>query len=451
MIIKGFFMHLALALLALLSFAHAQDTDRNLSHYVTMMNFRGLPAPAMKNEPLYQLGLRLFYDKQLSGKENISCHSCHALGGHSADTLPLGVGEGADGLADKRIQNQGALLARHTPALYNLGLPGVATFFWDGRVRMNQQTGGLLTPEPDLNGPNPKLKDIAQTLNGNLLATQSLFPMSNPEEMLGQGSTMTNIQAWESIMHRLFNGRLGASYQRFFREAFPGVTNFNIGHAALAIAELERHHFLANDTPWDRYVRGNKTLMTERMKRGAIIFLSSKGSCTNCHSGEHFTSWGFQNIGVPQIGPGKSGGDDKGLMEFTGARSHRYAFRVSPLRNIALTAPYMHSGAFSNMWQVIEHYNNPQLSLKNFTWNPKHPRYREDLVLDTNFARMNDRMVMMAMNLPRNLGLTQEEKTDLYCFLMVGLTDLKNQQDLLTKGVLDEIDDCSPRIVGKRY
>lgn len=442
-------MHLLLALLSLISLARAQETERNLSQYIMMMNLKGLPAPTMKNEALYQLGLRLFYDKQLSGKENISCHSCHALGGHSGDTLPLGVGEGADGLADKRIQNQGALLARHTPALYNLGLAGVGSFFWDGRVRRHAQ-GGLLTPEPDLNGPNPKLKEIATTLNGSLLAAQSLFPMANAEEMLGQGSTLSNIEAWESIMNRLFTGRLGASYQRFFREAFPGVTNFNIGHAGLAIAELERHHFLANNTPWDQFLRGNKRFMTERMKRGAVLFLG-KASCTNCHIGDHFSSFGFQNIGIPQIGPGKKNGDDKGLAEFTGVASHRYAFRVTPLRNAALTAPYMHSGAFSNMWQVIEHYNLPQQTLRTFTWNARHPRYRENLVLDTNGARNSDRLNTMAMNLPRNLGLTQEEKTDLYCFLMVGLTDLKNQQELLTKGVLDEIDDCSPRITSKSF
>lgn len=437
-------MHWLLGFLMLFPLAHAQDVDKDLSQYITMMNLKGLPAPTPKKEALYQLGLRLFYDKQVSGKENISCHSCHSLGGHSGDTLPLGVGEGSDGLDVKRIQNQGALLARHTPPLYNLGLAGVGAFFWDGRIRRHAQ-GGLQTPEPGLNGPNPKLKEIADALKGDLLAAQAIFPMADSKEMLGQDSTLTHVEAWEGVMHRLFNGRLGASYKRFFREAFPGVEEFNIGHAGLAIAELERHHFLAINTPWDIYVRGDKRFMTQRMKRGAVLFLG-KASCTNCHMGDHLTSFGFQNVGVPQIGPGKTGGDDKGLAEDTGASSHRYRFRVAPLRNIALTAPYMHSGAYSTMWQVIDHYNTPVQALKNFTWNPVHPRYRENLVLDTNLARMNDRAATLAMNLPRNLNLTQEEKTDLYCFLMVGLTDIRNQAELLTKGVLDEIDDCSPRI-----
>lgn len=434
-------MFLALGLLLALPFSFAQDTDRDLSQYVQLTNMKALPSAPAKNEALYQLGLRLFYDKQLSGKENISCHACHSLSGFSGDTLPLAVGEGADGLGDKRIQNQGALIPRHTPVLYNLGLPGVGSLFWDGRVMKHPQ-GGWWTPEEGLNGPNPKLKEIASTLN-SLLAVQALFPMTSPEEMLGQGSTLTKVEAWEAVMNRLFTGRLGASYKRFFREAFPGVENFNIGHAANAIAELERHHFLANNTPWDNYLRGQKKFMTERMKRGAVIFLS-KGQCTNCHMGEHLTSFGFQNIGVPQIGPGVSNGDDKGLMEFTKAETHKYRFRVAPLRNIALTAPYMHTGAFATMWEVIDHYDHPMRSLHHFNWDPKHPRYRQDLKLET--TQVMARTQTLAPNLPRNLALTVEEKKDLYCFLMVGLTDLKNQQDLLSKGVLDEIDDCSPRI-----
>lgn len=433
-----------LSSLLFLSPLFAQNTDRDLAQYIQLTNMKPLPAVSKKNEALYQLGLRLFYDKQLSGKQNISCHACHSLSGFSGDTLPLAVGEGAEGLAEKRHQSQGVLIPRHTPALYNMGLPGVSAFFWDGRVMKHPQ-GGWWTPEEGLNGPNPQLKDIAQTLD-SLLAVQALFPMATPEEMLGQDSKLTRVEAWKNIMEQLFKGRMGASYKRFFREAFPGVEKFNIGHAANAIAELERHHFLANNTPWDNYLRGQKNILTERMKRGAVIFMS-KGACSNCHFGEHLSSFGFQNIGVPQIGPGVSEGDDKGLMEFTKAETHKYRFRVSPLRNAALTAPYMHNGAFKTMWEVIDHYDHPMRSLHHFSWDPKHPRYREDLKLDQRRETMMERTKTLAMNLPRNLALTLEEKKDLYCFLMVGLTDLKHQYDLITKGVLDEMDDCSPLLV----
>jgi len=425
----------------LLSFS--QSLDQDLSFYIQQMNLRPLSSPPPKREALYQLGLRLFYDRQLSGNENISCHSCHSLTGFSGDTLPLAVGEGAEGLASLRTQSAGMLIPRHTPPLYNLGLEGIKNFFWDGRVSFHHQ-GGWQTPEDGLNGPNPELKSMAQTLD-SLLATQALFPMASPEEMLGKGSKLSRLEAWQNIMTRLLSGRLGASYRRFFKEAFPNTENFNIAHAANAIAELERHHFLANNTLWDIYLLGKKTILSDRMKRGAIIFLS-KGSCTNCHSGDHFSSFGFQNIGIPQIGPGLTNQDDRGRMEVTLAETHKYRFRVSPLRNIGLTAPYMHSGVFKNMWEVIDHYNHPMRSLHHFKWDENHVSYNEPLVLDQRPETMSERTKNLASNLPRNLNLQAEEKIDLYCFLMVALTDLRNQKDLFTKGVLDEITDCSPRI-----
>jgi cytochrome c peroxidase len=437
-------MAIFILLISLCSTLSAQTpTDSQLATYIQMLNLKPMQEVKLKNGPLYQLGLRLFYDRQLSGNDNISCHACHSLTGFSGDTLPLAVGEGAEGLAFNRQQMRGALIPRHTPALYNLGMDGVTALFWDGRIRHHPQ-GGWVTPEEGLNGPEPKLKEIATTLD-SLLAAQALFPMTSPEEMLGQGSRMTRLEAWESIMDRLLNGRLGASYRRFFREAYPGVESFNIGHAANAIAELERHHFLANKTPYDLYLKGNKTILTERMKRGAILFMT-KGQCTNCHVGEHLSSFGFQNIGVPQIGPGVNNGDDKGLMEVTKAEGHMYRFRVSPLRNIALTAPYMHTGVFKTMWEVIEHYNHPMRSLHHFSWQGKDPRYSEELKLDDNIDNMRARTRTLANNLPRFLNLSMDEKKDLYCFLMVGLTDIKFQADLIRKGVLDEMDDCSPRI-----
>lgn len=432
----------ALSLFLTLSVAYAQKMSE-LDQYIQMFSLKALPPVQPKNDALYKLGLRLFYDKKLSGKGNISCGSCHALGSYSADTLPLGVGEGAEGLARERHQAQGQLLARHTPALYNLGLPGVTSLFWDGRVGIDFYRGGWQTPEPGLNGPTPSLREVAKTLS-SALAVQALFPISNPDEMLGHGSPLSNVEAWEAVMDRLLEGDFKATYQLLFREAFPGVMQFNIGHVGNALAELERHHFLANNTLWDMYLRGRKEALSERMKRGAIIFLS-KASCINCHAGEHLTTFGFQNVGIPQIGPGIKNGDDKGKMNATGSPDHLYKFRVPPLRNIALTAPYMHSGVFNTMWEVIEHYNHPMHSLMHFKWNPKNSRYREDINLEVKNNRQ--RAETMAQTMPRRLNLTQEDKNDLYCFLMVGLTDMKNQLDLINQGVLDEISDCSPRPV----
>ena len=125
-------------LLTLLSFSvYAQDTDKDLSLYVEMFKLKALKAPSTKNEALRKLGLRLFYDVQLSGKGNISCHFCHQQGNGMGDALPLGLGEGAKGLGLKREQLSGVLLGRHSPSVFNMGLEGVNNLFWDGRVELH--------------------------------------------------------------------------------------------------------------------------------------------------------------------------------------------------------------------------------------------------------------------------------------------------------------------------
>lgn len=411
----------------------AQKETTELNAYVQMLSLKALPTPEKRNRPLYQLGSHLFHDKRLSGKENISCAHCHSLTTFSGDSLPLGIGEGAEGLGKNRYQAQGLILARHSPALYNLGLPGVLSLFWDARVQKTPQ--GWLTPEPGLNGPSPELQPIASKLD-SILAVQALFPIASPEEMLGQGSPLSRVAAWKEVMERLIKVE---KYQKMFKEAYPLERDLNIAHVANALAEFQKYVFLANRTPWDEYLNGQTDILSARMKRGANLFFG-KAMCVNCHTGPHFTSFGFQNINVPQLGPGVKNGDDKGRYEVTGQDSHLYRFRVSPLRNVALTSPYMHTGAFRTMWEVIDHYDRP-LSTK-INWNPNHPQYREPLHLDQNSDNADLRARTLAMNLPRELNLTSDEKSDLYCFLMVALTDLSQHRYL--KGVLDEVSDCSP-------
>lgn len=425
---------LVLVLFGTLSFAQTEE-DYQLEDYITRFQFKSLELPP-KNQALYQLGLKLFYDIRLSGKGNIACFSCHSLPGFGGDTLPLGIGEGAQGTATKRIQKDGLVLARHTPQIYNAGLPGIPNMFWDGRVS-ESVGGGWLTPEPKLNGPNPELKEIATTL-ASPAAVQAIFPLASPEEMLGQDSKLTKIEAWDLIMEKIGND---PKYVAMMKSAFPGITKFNIGHVGNALAEVERHHFSAVNTPWDLYLRGNKNILTKRMKRGALLFMT-KAQCFMCHNGPHLASFGFQNVGIPQIGPGTAGGDDKGLFDVTKNPQDMYKFRVPPLRNVGLTAPYMHSGVYKNLWEVIDHYDDPMSSLKNFRWNPRDTRYRDSLNLDTNSVNLDNRERLLSTRMPRNIGLTSIERIDLFCFLSVGLTDLSLQKKL--QGAQNEITDCSP-------
>src|SRR5690606_29919849 len=141
-------------------------------------------------------------------------------------------------------------------------------------------------------------------------------------------------------------------------------------------------------------------------------------------------SFGFQNVMIPHLGPGKSGGDDLGRAEVTKSGADLYKFRVSPLRNAALTPPYMHNGYLKNMWEVIEHYDHPMRSLMHSVWDTAiYPAYSQAILLDTNRERIMQRARSAATPnlLPRFVSFTEEEEKDLYCFLMVGLTDLSLQ------------------------
>src|SRR5690606_12064286 len=110
----------------------------------------------------------------------------------------------------------------------------------------------------------------------------------------------------------------------------------------------------------------------------------------------------------------------------------------------AVTAPYMHSGVFNTLQEVVNHYNDPVTSLRNFSWNSRHPHYRDSLPLDTDTVRNDNRERSLSNMLARNLELTSEEKDDLICFLAVGLTDISLHRVLRNKGVVNEISDCSP-------
>lgn len=434
-------MFLLLASLIILPISFAQTDTEILEKYIQRFKLKGVTTPP-KREALYELGLKLFHDKNLSGNGNISCQSCHSLKGYSGDTLPLGVGEGAEGVAELRFQKNGLILPRHTPAIYNLGYPAIKSLFWDGRVSKDRN-GYWQTPESKLNGSSPELKDVAKTLD-SLLAMQALFPLANPAEMLGKKSTLTKIEAWELVLKKIFEGPSKAIYQKLFKSAFPEQTEFNIGHVGNAIAEFERHDFKADSTLWDLYLKGDKEILSNRMKSGAVIFIG-KGKCTNCHAGEHFSNFSFQNIGIPQVGPGVKDGDDQGRLLVTTNPRDLYKFRTPPLRNIGLTAPYMHSGIFKSLWEVINHYNDPVATLRHFNWEARHPHYTDPLNIDSDPIKLDNKERLLSIALTKSLGLTHEQRADLFCFLAVALTDVELQDDLISKGILNEITDCSPR------
>jgi cytochrome c peroxidase len=424
-----------LPVLVFLSAISVSFAQSDLEYYIQRWRYKALDVPAKKTA-LYNLGVKLFSDKNLSGKNNISCQGCHSTEGFSADALPLGLGEGAEGLGARRTQKSGVLLSRHTQSLYNVGLAGFNDMFWDGRVAKDL-FGGWRSPEPKFNGANPALKEIAETFT-SALALQAVFPLVSPDEMLGKESKLTRMQAWDQVMSKIQTGPDAAVYKKLFKDAYPLVKDINIAHVGNAMAEFVRHKFLAVNTPWDMYLRGKKEMLTARMKRGAVLF-HSRANCIFCHAGNQFTNFSFENVGTPQLNA-----DDKGLFALTKKPADMYAFRVAPLRNVGVTAPYMHDGVFKTLHEVVDHYENPVASLRSFRWTSRYPNYRDPVNLDTSSANNDNREKTMSQMLARKLTLTADEKDDLVCFLAVALTDMSLQKELKKNGVVNEISDCSP-------
>lgn len=159
-------------------------------------------------------------------------------------------------------------------------------------------------------------------------------------------------------------------YQTLFRKAFPLEDPFSVSNVVKAIACFERT-LISGRSPYDKFLYDGNVAALGNQKasiiRGAQIFFSEKGECFHCHGGFNFAETSvhvgavsaevnFHNNGLYNIG-GNYPPDNQGLFEFTGVISDKGKFRAPSIRNIELTAPYMHDGSIDTLENVVEHYN----------------------------------------------------------------------------------------------
>lgn len=389
-------------------------------------------APPVPAAALVQLGQALFFDKVLSGNRNISCATCHHPTTGTGDDLSVSIGQGGSGLGTTRTLGDGALIPRNAPPLWNKGLPNFRTMFWDSRVSI-AQNGALNTPEPALNGNNPTASDIADELT-TALAAQAIFPLTSHAEMRGNAGdneladAESNLEVWSLIMARLVgteNGTEGgiAGYRALFQAAFPSVADFDgfhIGHVGAALGAFQDVTFRALDSDFDQYMAGDLTAMTDDAKRGAILFYG-RADCSRCHSGPLQTDLRHHAIAVPQVGPGREeNGDDLGRFEQTGDPDHVYQFRTPTLRNVELTGPWMHSGAYTTLAAAIRHYDNPGNQLENYDASQLAALMRP--LVDSDATRNQARIDALSGILRPAPNLNGQDVADLVAF-MVALTD----------------------------
>jgi cytochrome c peroxidase len=279
-----------------------------------------------------ELGKKLFFDPILSKTKKISCASCHKEEFAFADNSAVSLG----------VRNQKGV--RNTPSAMNMSLQ--AAFFWDGRA--------------------------------NTLEKQALMPIENPIEM----DLPIKTAVW-----RLNNSpTYVAAFKTVFKEA-PNAHNL-----AKALADFERTLETSDSALDDWLLNDNENAVSASAKRGYSIFNGKKANCVQCHFGPDFNNVEFRSIGLFD---GKTL-IDSGRAAITKNKADIGKFKIGALRNVAITAPYMHNGMFKTLRQVIDYYDDP------------------DKVVPHSIGR--DSLLAKPIN------LTEQEKTDLENF-MIALTD----------------------------
>ena len=319
-----------------------------------------------------RIGQLLFYDKILSGNRNISCGTCHHHDFAGTDGLSLGIGEGGSGVGPDRTPGTGPdmirkRIPRNAPSLWNLGHNSIEVLFHDGRLTASDIYG---------NGfDSPAEEWLPQGLD-NLLAAQALFPMVAQFEMMGNlgendvvGAVHNRIdRGWPIIAQRV---RTIPAYGEMFVQAFDHIEkpeDVTIVEIANALAAFISSEWQSYDSPYDAWLTG--TPLADDAERGRQLFFNNR--CASCHAGPLFTDQSFHALGLPAFGPGRTRRwdpmpRDLGRMAETDRIEDAYRFRTPSLRNVALTAPYGHNGAYPTLAQMIRHHADPAAARAGWT------------------------------------------------------------------------------------
>ncbi|GFE66143.1 cytochrome-c peroxidase [Litoreibacter roseus] len=314
-----------------------------------------------------RLGQLLFYDPILSGNRNISCGTCHHPKFSTGDGVSLSLGEGGIGLGpDRRADPENMpeqRIPRHAQALFNLGAQEFTVLFHDGRIE--DQDGTLRTPLGD---------DMTEGF-ASILSAQTMFPVLSPDEMAGHYSENDVSKAvrtgritgpggaWDVLSRRVSDL---PDYVSAFEAVYPHIAAgapIAFTDISNAIAAFVSYEWRSDDSLFDQVLRGEATLDGAAI-RGAELFYG-EAKCATCHSGVFHTDHDFHVMGEPQFGPGKAArfedhANDVGRMRVTGQDIDKYAFRTPSLRNVTRTAPYGHTGSYSDLSVFLRAHTSSQ-------------------------------------------------------------------------------------------
>ena len=398
--------------------------DTQLRQRIAQWGVVPIAAMPPQDPAMVALGRALFFDRVLSGNRDIACSTCHHPVTGLGDGLSLPIGTGASGTgALRRLGEDRQFVPRHAPSLLNSGI-GAFYMFWDGRLAGFGQHG--IQNETGI--------DLPSGLPTTLIA-QAMLPVLNPVEMRGRpgdvdvfGNPNELAQfgehepaaVWDALMRRLI---AIPGYVQLFATAYPGraPASLRFEDAARALAVFQMEAFTKTRSPFDRYLDRDDAALTAEQKRGAGLFFGD-GLCSSCHNGPFLGAQQFANVGIPQIGPGASRQPplDLGRGELPNNDFYRFAFRVAPLRNVELTAPYMHNGAYPTLEAVLRHYDDVSFAARNYDVTQLDPSLRH--MVHTDRTTVDAVLANLDHRLRVPLDLTDAEQRELIAFLK-SLTD----------------------------
>lgn len=264
------------------------------------------------------LGRRLFYDPRLSANGTQSCGSCHLQSLGFSDGRTVAVG------------STGQVHPRNSQGLANVAY--FSSLTWGNNV--------LLELEDQIRVP---------------------ILSDNPVELgVSDGVRPAVLARFDA----------DSTYRALFAAAFPGSpAGATLNQVVYALASFTRT-LISGDSPYDRYYRGDSTALTPQQIRGLRLFNSERMECFHCHSGINLSisyhdqrttpgtiTYPFFNNGLYNVGgDGSYPAGNQGIYELTLNSADRGRFRPAGLRNVALTAPYMHDGSIATLREVIQHY-----------------------------------------------------------------------------------------------
>ena len=366
----GFMLFVAAAAFALAASGRAQQIETTL---------------APRTDPAaVHLGRLLFWDPILSGNKDTACATCHHPDFAYADGRALPRGTGSVGLGPKRVdvsKGQVPVVKRNSPTILNVAFNGVDDDDDDDR-RGGRRFDGTLQ------SINPARAPMFWDSRVRSLETQALEPIKALEEL--RGHAYPEAAAVDTVVARI---RTIPEYVALFQEAFgPGSTvdGRRIGDA---LAAFERS-LVAMNSPFDRFRAGDVAALTAQQQRGLETF--DDVGCDRCHDGPMFSDFDHHAEGIPE----------NPLLAQPDAGAGRFRFRTPSLRNVALTAPYMHNGMLTTLQDVLRFYDNGRSE------NPNVSNER-----DRDRGRSGNAVARVSGQFRRVDNMSEGEKADIIAFL----------------------------------